>query len=80
MELALYGTAAALIAVAFQFADAGTGWHDLRRAHSGGLVLAWRTGGGGAGSATASAISAPSAGGTLSLEASSVEASALEPS
>ncbi len=39
VELALYGTAAALIAVAFQFADAGTGWHDLRRAHSGGLRL-----------------------------------------
>jgi hypothetical protein len=39
VDLALYGTAAALIAVAFQFADAGTGWHDLRRAHSGGLRL-----------------------------------------
>ncbi len=39
MDLALLGTAAALIAVAFQFADAGTGWHDLRRAHSGGLRL-----------------------------------------
>ena len=37
MDLALLGTAAALIAVAFQFADAGAGWHDLRRAHSGGL-------------------------------------------
>ena len=39
MDLALLGTAAALIAVAFQFADAGTGWHDVRRAHSGGLRL-----------------------------------------
>ncbi len=39
MDLALYGTAAALIAVTFQFADVGTGWHDLRRAHSGNLRL-----------------------------------------
>lgn len=39
MDLALLGTAAALVAVAFQFADAGTGWHDLRRAQSGNLRL-----------------------------------------
>lgn len=39
MDLALLGTAAALLAVAFQLADIGTGWHDLRRAHSGGLRL-----------------------------------------
>ena len=39
MDLALYGTAAALIAVTFQLADVGTGWHDLRRAHSGNLRL-----------------------------------------
>ena len=39
MNPALIGVAAALVAISFQFADAGTAWHDMRRARSGHVRL-----------------------------------------